>query len=161
MKKNLFIAAAMLLCFAWTAAAQNEGQNCPKPKKSPEEMMHFRAENIATKLLLSDKDAAKFIPVYEEFLKAQKAINEKYRPEFKKNEDGTREYQSDKDIEANLRAQLQKSQEILDLRKAYLDKYLTVISARQVRELYRIEQEQHQHMPGKPAPGANQPKKQQ
>lgn len=143
MKKKLFIVAAMLLCFAAAANAQEQ----PKQQRSPEEMMQVKAENMASKLLLSDKDAEKFIPVYVNFLKSNKAINEKYRPNRPKTADGQRAKQTDKDIEAQLRTQLAKSQEILDLRKAYLDKYLAVISARQVRELYKIEKEQqHQHM---------------
>jgi len=148
MKKKLFILAAMLMCITVAATAQPQAQ--PQQERTPEEKMQNRAENMAAKLLLSDQDAAKFVPVYMEYLKDFKAVNEKYKPNRPKDADGQKVKMTDKDIEAQLRAQLAKSQEILDVRKAYLDKYLKVISARQVRELYKIEKEQQQQHMKKP-----------
>lgn len=143
MKKKIFLAAAILMCMVASMSAQNK----PQHKMSPEERMQHRAEMIAAKLFLSETEAVGFIPVYVQFQKDKQAINLKYKPAGK-----SREYQSDKEVEANLRAQLDKSQEILDLRKAYVDKYLAVISARQLRELYKLEQAQHR-APQNPAHG--------
>jgi len=151
MKKTLILAAMMLLCLSTAAVAQEQPK---EPQRNPEEMIQKRADAMASKLLLSDADAAKFVPVYVNFQKEFMAINEKYRQERPKDENGKAVKQTDKQVEESLRAQFAKSQEILDLRKTYFEKYLKVISPRQIRELYKLEQEQmhhhHQNHNGKP-----------
>lgn len=130
MKKTIIIAALLLVSSAFAATAQTASSGA-KSKPSPEEMTEKMASIMAEKLLLSDETSAKFIPLYKEFNLAFFEVNKKYKKDH--------ELKTDKEIDASIRADFSKSQEILDLRKAYYEKFLKVLSPRQIREMYRLE----------------------
>lgn len=134
MKKNIIIAASLLLLAGATAFAQ---ENRKEDKKmSPEQKLEMKANRMAGKLLLSDEETAKFTPVFKEYIKSDRAIKAKYRPEDRKKAN-----LSNSEIDASIRKEFKKSQEILDLRVEYYEKFSKVLSARQIREMYKIEQE--------------------
>lgn len=134
MKKNFIIAAALLLLAGATAFSQ---ENRKEDKKlSPEQKLEMKANRMAGKLLLSDEETAKFTPVFKEYIKSDRAIKAKYRPEDRKKANLT-----NSEIDASIRKEFKKSQEILDLRVEYYEKFSKVLSARQIREMYKIEQE--------------------
>lgn len=135
MKKLLVVLVVAFSALALNA--QNPGEGAPKgrPQFDPEKMAQFAAQKMAEELLLTDDAAADFIPVYKQYKKEFGEINAKYRP--KKEEKP--QARTDASIEAEIKANFDKSQEILDLRKAYYEKFSKVLSQRQIQQLYRIE----------------------
>lgn len=146
MKKILLLSAAMLMmasaAFAQNnnaaAGQQNEQQ---KVKLTPEQRAQHSAEVMAGKLLLSDADAAKFIPVYKAYKMAMKEVNVKFRP-AKRAEELKGTPLTDKEIDAMIRNNFAKSKAILDLRQEYYEKFLKVLSVKQVKKIYDVEKEQ-------------------
>lgn len=139
MKKNFLLSAALLLAAGAMAFAQPQNQVAERQQLTPEQRAENKASIISNRLLLSDDTAAKFIPLYKEYALNIQAINKKYRPEKKKAIEKT-----DSEIDADIRKGFKKSQEILDNRIAFYEKFIKVLTPRQVREMYKIEKEQAQ-----------------
>lgn len=126
----------MLLMAGAMAFAQTPGNNNQREKLTPEQKAEISARHMADELLLSDKDAADFIPVYAAYKMDVKAISAKYRIERKPSSEKT-----DAEIDAEIRSNFQKSQEILNNRIAYYEKFTKILSPRQIREMYKVEKE--------------------
>lgn len=138
MKKIFTLSAALLLLAGTMAFAQEQKAPAADHKQlTPEQRAEMKADRITEKLLLSDEAAAKFKPLYKTYTLETQAINKKYRPEIHKGTPKT-----DAEIDSDIRKGFQKSQEILNLRIAYYEKFIKILSPRQVREMYRIEKEQ-------------------
>ena len=140
--------AVLALFAAGLAQAQEPAQKQavnPQQKQalSPEQKAQKAAEGMAAKLFLSDADAAKFVPVYKAYKLEYKDVNEKFRREKGASK-------TDAQIEADIVRDFERSQAILDLRKAYFEKFKKVISLRQIREMYKIEKEKAEHQGQKP-----------
>ena len=104
-------------------------QNRPKaPGKemSPEQRIEMRVERMQRQLMLDDKTAAQFAPVYKEYLEALEACKPQ-KPETKPAE------MSDKQIEEQLTAQFDRQQKLLDTRKDYYKKFKKMLTMRQVQ----------------------------
>lgn len=140
MKKIFTLATAVLFAAVSMAFAQPRGyghNDGDGQRATPEERAERMARGMAEQLALSDDAAAKFIPVYKAFHMEQMAINKEYRPERK----AEGESYSDAEVDAMIRKDFEKSQKILDLRKAYYEKFLGVISPKQIRAMYQKEKE--------------------
>lgn len=139
MKKIFTLATAVLFAAVSMAFAQpgGYGHNGDGQRATPEERAERMARGMAEQLALNDDAAAKFIPVYKAFHMDQMAINKEYRPERK----AEGESYSDAEVDAMLRKDFEKSQKLLDLRKAYYEKFLGVISPKQIRAMYQKEKE--------------------
>lgn len=160
--KKLLVVVALVASALVLNAQTPQGGAAPKGKKEfdPEKMAQFAAQKMSEELLLTDEAAAKFIPVYKQYKADFAAIVEKYRP--KKGE--VRAQHTDADVDAEIRAGFVKSQEILDLRVNYYEKFCKVLSARQIKQMYRVEKEfgdrsreRFQGGPGEPRPGEPRP----
>lgn len=104
-------------------------QNRPKaPRKdiSPEQRIEMRVERMQRHLMLDDKTAAQFAPVYKEYLQALEACKPQ-KPETKQAE------MNDQQIEEQLNAQFDRQQKLLDTRKEYYKKFKKMLTMRQVQ----------------------------
>lgn len=97
-----------------------------------------RVAYITNRLNLNTNQAQQFWPVFNEFEAARKKIRKQIRLLKVESQvlDGTEE-----EIKNDLKKLLALRQEELDLEKAYLDKFLKVLSAKQLAEYYRAEKE--------------------
>lgn len=119
-------------------------QNRPKaPGKemSPEQRIEMRVERMQRQLMLDDKTAAQFAPVYKEYLEALEACKPQ-KPETKPAE------MSDKQIEEQLTAQFDRQQKLLDTRKDYYNKFKKMLTMRQVQMVLKSDRP-HPMMPKK------------
>ena len=117
-------------------------QNRPKaPGKemSPEQRIEMRVERMQRQLMLDDKTAAQFAPVYKEYLEALEACKPQ-KPETKSAE------MSDKQIEEQLTAQFDRQQKLLDTRKDYYKKFKKMLTMRQVQMVLKSDRP-HPMMP--------------
>lgn len=132
MKKILLTAAMMLAtCSLYFASAQD----AQKPERSPEQKAEFKARKIANTLLLSDDSTNKFVPIYKAYKLELNAINKKYRRE-KRSEDQKGTPLSDDEVDTIIRNGFAKSKEILDVRVTYYEKFLKVLTPKQIKKMY-------------------------
>lgn len=138
MKKYIITTAVALLATAMLFAQPRGGAD-HKPSMTPEQRFEFKANDMASKLFLSDEVASDFKPMYKAYCKELMEINARYRPAVKKGGEGDFQPRTDKEIDQAIRAGFDKSQDILDLRKAYYEKFSKILTARQISEMYKLE----------------------
>lgn len=90
-----------------------------------------QAQRIADKLMLDDKTTAKFIPIYEDYRKELKEIG-------KKNGNNKQpEQMTDAQINEQIKANFERQQKQLDIQKKYYKKFSTILTPKQVYELFQ------------------------
>ena len=93
---------------------------------------------LTEKLDLSSAEAEKFWPVYNEYAAKKGAVRKLHRAEHK---DKTEKAElSDADIEKKLNQRIEKKQKELDIEKAYLAKFKSLLPIKKVAKLYRAEE---------------------
>lgn len=161
-----------------TIAAQERTDAAPQ-KPTQEEMLQFRAQKAAADLMLDDKTAKEFIPVYKEYLTDKMALNKGNRKPAKPADNqkpkvdgkqpkpvynpGMSDGDALKYVEKALERRQNKinqEQKLLDLDKKYKSKFEKVLNPKQLKKLYDMNyqrpQFQQKRRPG-PMPGRNQP----
>jgi hypothetical protein len=108
------------------------------PEEKAEKIQAAKVAYITSKLNLTTAQAQTFWPVYNEFEGGRKKI----RLQMKGlNKESKHAQLNDEQIKANVRKRLALRQEELDLEKLYVDKFLKVLSAAQLADLYESEKE--------------------
>ncbi len=100
-----------------------------------ERIQAMRTAFITNRLSLSPEEAQQFWPLFNQFEAEQKKIRDKYRP--------AKDLLSMTDAEADkfLSSQFEMDQEMLNLKKDYMQRMKKVLPVRKVAMLTRIEQE--------------------
>ncbi|MCF2442508.1 hypothetical protein L0657_00970 [Dyadobacter sp. CY345] len=132
-KTNVKIFSLMLLCTLFSSAS------AWAQRPSGEEMQKIQDAKIAiitNRLNLSPEQATGFWPVYNEYSQKRKDI---HRAQRKIINDKKAEGKTDDQVLNNLKEVQDLKQKELDLEKEYQNKFLKVISASQVIELYKAE----------------------
>ncbi len=108
-------------------------------RRSEEEIKQIQSAKVAmitNRLNLTPEQSASFWPVYNEFSEKKRALNRQQRRIIhEKREAGTK----DETALNNLTEIQEIKQKQLDLEKEYQEKFLKVISASQITELYKAE----------------------
>ncbi len=138
MKKILTLCAA-LLALSTASFAQDAKK---RPEFTPEQRAQFRAEKMANQLMLSDADAAQFVPIYKTYILDRKAVAEKFKFEGKCAEKKSA-LVSNEDVDARVKNDFARKRAMLDLREDYYGKFTTVLSPKQVCKVYELEKEMH------------------
>ncbi|WP_225865704.1 hypothetical protein [Dyadobacter aurulentus] len=128
--RNLLVAMALVLAAFSTANAQ---------RRSEEEIKRIQDAKVAiitNRLSLTPEQSAGFWPVYNEFSQKRREI---HRAQRKIVNDKKAEGKTDEQVLNNLKEVQDLRQKELDLEKEYQNRFLKVISAAQVIELYKAE----------------------
>lgn len=122
----------LMVLFALPMAAQ------PDQEDKSDRITAAKVAYITSKLNLTTAQAQQFWPVFNEFEAARKKIRKQMRllRVEAKLSDPTEE-----ELKADIKKMFALRQEELDLEKQYSDKFLKVISPRQLAEYYRSEKE--------------------
>ena len=120
MKKILLIAAVCFCCAATFAQEKKE-------KFNPEQMIEMRVGMMQQKLMLDDATAAKFAPIYKEYLQA---LGECFKP------CGQCENPTDSQIKENIGKRLEAQQKVLDIKEKYFKKLSSILSGRQLQQIF-------------------------
>lgn len=136
--KKMFLSAALLLATSVMFIASAQQQESTKPAPTPEQKAEFQANKVANILMLSDDTAKKFVPLYKSYKLELSAVNEKYRP-AKRDDSLKGQPLSDKEVDAKIRSDFAKSGDILNVRIAYYEKFLKVLSPKQIKKMYEEE----------------------
>lgn len=150
MKTKLFIAAMALLGTLTLGAQPRQGGNeNPEDRQAKREnMARMQAFKIADNLAFDESTTTKFTDVY---LACQKEIWA-LGPAKDKSvmEDG---HISEVEAEAAIKAQFERSQNILDIRKKYYKEYCKFLSQKQILRVYQLEKQMRNNMANKKGKG--------
>lgn len=127
MKK--IILSVLLICIGFTSVLAQQG------RQAQQRIEAQKVAYITKKLELTPSEAEVFWPIYNQFHKERKAINQKYK----------RKKQlvnmTDEEVEQHLLGSFEKDQELLDLRKEFYKEMKVKFSARKMAMLYVAEKE--------------------
>ena len=145
MKKSIiFIAALMIQLTAMAGSRFNhDTDQADKKKMTPEQRQEQRIQFVVKMLELDDATAAKFTPVYKEYLKEKAALykNGMQRQAPKGN-------LSEEDADKYVKERLALSRKLLDVREKYYTKFGKIIPATKVKKIYDMEQQADTKMRG-------------
>lgn len=117
-------------------------QKRTKQRPTPEQMMDRRVKMMEKKLVMDDATAAKFTPLYKEYLQAMKDCRPAVCKRDKKAE------LTDAEIEKAIQDRFDARQKALDVQKKYFKKFKEVLNAKQLEKVF-----QQLCMSGKMKPG--------
>lgn len=142
----VFLACLMAGC-QFTLSAQNQANKENRKRRTPEQFMERQTGQMVRALMLDDATAAKFTPVYQNYLKELREcrmMNRKFpakqgaektvaKPEPKP-------MLTDAEIERQIKERFAQSRKILDVREKYYDEFRKILSPKQIMRIYRTEQ---------------------
>ncbi|RNI29064.1 Spy/CpxP family protein refolding chaperone [Rufibacter latericius] len=127
-----------LMLWGSVALAQGQKKETPEERKARiEKIETAKIAFITDKVNLSGDQAQRFWPLYQEHDRRRSELRQKSRS---LREENLNNY-TDAQIQAGLEARLNFRQRELDLDKEYMDKYLRIVSPRQLAQFYRAERE--------------------
>ena len=139
MRQLLIIAAALIM--AATAVAQPRGGTMrgERAGMAKERIHAAKVAYITDRLNLTSAQAGAFIPVYNDCEDEVQAVRKKYRQRYME----THKDAKDDDLRPRqyIDDDLNYQQEVLDIKKKYKDRFLKVLSEKQLTDLYESERE--------------------
>jgi hypothetical protein len=129
MKKLLTFVTVMVLCLSAAAQQQNDSRKQFKNREKPDKEALFekKCKKVADKLMLDDATAAKFIPVYKEYL------NELIANFDSENNRKSDKEISDADIDSAVSDRFAKARKTVDIREKYYREFRKFLTARQAK----------------------------
>ncbi len=151
--KNFIIIASLFLSFVLNAqeTQRPDFKNMsPEQRKeyikqmSPEQrskLMENAVVNMTIRnLMVPEEKQDAFKKLLKEYHESQKAIKDKFKPSFSKDN------LSDADAKKTLEQSFELGQQLLDNRKLYADKFLKILTPQQVLKLFSQEKKMHEKM---------------
>ena len=105
-------------------SAQTSVNKDKKKRHTPEQVMEHQTNQMVKMLMLDDATTAKFIPVYQNYLK---------EPEPKP-------LLTDAEVEQQIKGRFAQSRRILDVREKYYNEFRKILSPKQIMKIYQTEQ---------------------
>lgn len=133
MKKSLLM---MVLTIAMLAVSMNlsaQDNQSKRQRMSREQMAEAQAKHIARGLTLDDATTQKFVKTFCDCQKEMWAVGLKAKP---KKADMT-----DAEVEQAIKAQMERSQKLLDLREKYFKEYGKFLTPKQIQRVYEMEKQ--------------------
>ena len=135
MKRKISI--VMLSIFSIFCFTNTFAQGFNKKKQTQEDIKkleEMRKETITHRVNLTEEQTKPFWLVYDAYTKEKTVISDKLR-DLKR----SGRTQSDAELKKNFESRFSLREQEIDLERKYFDKFLEVISIRQVLELYEVE----------------------
>ena len=129
--KTIFLVAALALIVGNTQlVAQNTTEATCKNKANVAEMLDKRCNRLVVALSLDETTAAKFTPLYREYVLALKNT---HPTQCKRN---TKEQCTDAERIAKIEKRFEVRQEMLNVQKKYFNEFKKILNARQLETLF-------------------------
>lgn len=144
----MYLVLAVFLMGGQVVSAQNKDNKDNRDNKqrpTPEQVMKRQTNMMVKTLMLDDATAAKFVPVYENYLKELRecrTMNRKSRAENGGNAKGGQArnaVQTDAEIEKQIKDRFAQSRKILDVREKYYNEFRKVLTPKQIQKIYQAE----------------------
>ena len=142
--KFIYVLMATLLIGSQTISAQNKDNKDNKQRPTPEQMAQRQTNQMVKTLMLDDATAAKFTPVYENYLKELRECRMMNRRDRMKNSNAEakqtpKPVPTDAEIEKQIKDQFAQSRKILDVREKYYNEFRKILSPKQIMKIYQTE----------------------
>lgn len=142
--KFTYVLLAVLLIGSQTISAQNKDNKEGKQRPTAEQMAQRQANQMVKTLMLDDATAAKFTPVYENYLKELREcrmMNHKPRtkPANAEAKQAPKPVQTDAEVEKQIKDRFAQSRKILDVREKYYNEFRKMLSPKQIMKIYQTE----------------------
>ena len=122
--KKIVILLTLMAGFVLPAQAQAPTQRM--------KAIHMAAVRIADSIGIQEPERTAFVQIYQEFKKECAAI-------VAEKPDGTGD--AEKDIEAKIYSDFEKSEKVLALRKSFYEKFRSILLPSQIQAMYDLEKE--------------------
>jgi hypothetical protein len=139
MKKYFCMMVAVLLISGSLTmnAQQVQSDNVRKPL-TEEQMIEKRTDRMAQMLMLDDATAAKFAPVYSQYLK-EKMDCRKMKAKHSANGGNAMNTKTDAEVDEMIQDNFAQSQKMLDIREKYYAKLHKILTPKQIMRIYQVE----------------------
>lgn len=126
----------MYLCLAFAMSAFALSAQTPEKQRkhlTPEQRVEQQVERMEKQLLLDDETAAKFAPLYKEYLETLAQC----RPTPQKEEiRARREKLTDEAIDQRMQARFELQKKRLEIKESYYKKFKEILTMRQVEKVF-------------------------
>lgn len=120
-----------------------------KPRFTPEQMMEMQTNRIVKELALDDATAAKFTPIYTQYMKDLRECRAEAWKQMKpenaeagKQVEAKKEVPTDAEVEQRIKDRFANSRKMLDLQEKYYTEFRKVLSPKQIEKIYQMEKKQ-------------------
>ncbi len=127
--KKIFMTLAIACMAIMPSMAQNN--KVEKKQLTPEERFERKANALSDKMMLDDATKAKFVPMYQEYLKELKEVCPNKEVAKKPCSELT-----EKEISERMEKCFDAKQKRLDIEKKYYKKFKTILNARQLQQVF-------------------------
>lgn len=115
--------------------------------RTPEQFMERQTHQMVKTLMLDDAATAKFVPVYQNYLKELREcrmMNRKQTPARQKVEKPgvkpeSKPLLTDAEVEQQIKGRFAQSRKILDVREKYYNEFRKILSSKQIMKIYQTE----------------------
>lgn len=129
---SIFMVAALFCC--GNVFAQQDSKDSRKKQPTPEERMEMKVNRMQRELMLDDETAAKFAPLYKEYLEAMKQCCPA-RKEMKQCE-APKGQMTDADLYKRMENCFAMQKKILETKESYYNKFKKILNARQLEQIF-------------------------
>ena len=132
----------------FSLSAQNQVNKDKRQRHTPEQFMERQTNQMVNTLMLDDAAAARFVPVYQNYLKELRECRMMNRRQLSSGQ-GTEQkgmkpqpkpVLTDAEVEQQIKGRFAQSRKILDVREKYYDEFRKILSPKQIMKIYRTEQ---------------------
>lgn len=142
--------AVLLMGSQMTLSAQEKENKGRKQRPTPEQMIQMQTNQMVKTLMLDNATAAKFVPVYENYLKELRECRMMNRTPWGKREEGNskgnagtksmgKPMMTDAQIEKYIQEQFAQSRKMLDIREKYYNEFRKILTPQQIMKIYQTE----------------------
>ena len=140
---------ALIMCLMvnnqFTLFAQNRVNGEKKKRPTPEQLMERQTNRMVHKLMLDDAVTAKFVPVYQNYLKELRECKDwKHFRQHEAKRKGIKPKRklmlTDAEVEELIKGRFAQSRKLLDVREKYYNEFQKILSPKQISKIYRMEQ---------------------
>lgn len=143
MKTNrLFIVCMMVAIgsFGNLWAQQDKAGKANRPRLTPEQRIEMQVKQMQKHLLLDEATAAKFAPLYTEYLNALKSCHPVAAPKGCPKKELT-----DAELDLQMQEKFAMRKKMLETQETYYNKFKKILNIRQVEKLFRTHPHKRMH----------------
>ncbi len=131
MKRRIVMLLSVVVLLTGSLSAQNEKDAKSRPAKRPD-FAEMQLKQVLDALMLDDKTAAEFTPVYKDY---QKEMKDCRLPRMKKR--GTE--MTDDEIAKEIESEFAQGRKVIDVKEKYYKKFKKILTMKQIRKIYSLE----------------------
>ena len=122
---------SVVVLLTGSLSAQNEKDAKSRPAKRPD-FAEMQLNQVLDALMLDDKTASEFTPVYKDY---QKEMKDCRLPRMKKR--GTE--MTDDEIAKEIESEFAQGRKVIDVKEKYYKKFKKILTMKQIRKIYSLE----------------------